>query len=98
MARTTGEINTDFFSPAQEAGTRDDIPLHALSMMSTSPHDKDFLQRLEAIKSSHPDLPILFAGDERSLRLRKDHEKVNDILPERVITELTQLKDILQKR
>jgi len=63
VARTTGEINTDFFSPAQEAGTRDDIPLHALSMMSTSPHDKDFIQRLEAIKSRHPDLPVLFAGD-----------------------------------
>jgi aconitate hydratase 2/2-methylisocitrate dehydratase len=63
VARTTGEINTDFFSPAQEAGTRDDIPLHSLSMLSTSPHDKEFLQRLEKIKLQHPDLPILFAGD-----------------------------------
>ena len=63
IARTTGEINTDFFSPAQEAGTRDDIPLHALSMLSTSPHDKDFLARIEELKNRHPGLPILFAGD-----------------------------------
>lgn len=63
IARTSGEINTDFFSPAQEAGTRDDIPLHALSMLSTSPHDKDFLSRLEDLKKKNPGLPILFAGD-----------------------------------
>lgn len=63
IARTTGEINTDFFSPAQEAGTRDDIPLHALSMLSTSPHDKGFLKRLEELKLKNPGMPILFAGD-----------------------------------
>ena len=63
IARTTGEINTDFFSPAQEAGTRDDIPLHALSMLSTSPHDKEFLTRIEELKNQHPGVPILFAGD-----------------------------------
>jgi len=63
VARTTGEINTDFFSPAQEAGTRDDIPLHALSMLSTSPHDKEFLTRIEMLKKTNPGLPILFAGD-----------------------------------
>ncbi len=63
VARTTGEINTDFFSPAQEAGTRDDIPLHALSMLSTSPDDKRFLTRVEELKNRHPGLPILFAGD-----------------------------------
>ncbi len=63
VARTTGEINTDFLSPAQEAGTRDDIPLHALSMLSTSPHDKEFLSRIEMLKKANPGLPILFAGD-----------------------------------
>jgi len=63
VARTTGEINTDFLSPAQEAGTRDDIPLHALSMLSTSPHDREFLSRLEMLKKANPDLPVLFAGD-----------------------------------
>ncbi|MFV1957496.1 MAG: bifunctional aconitate hydratase 2/2-methylisocitrate dehydratase, partial [bacterium] len=63
VARTSGEINTDFLSPAQEAGTRDDIPLHALSMLSISPDDKDFLTRLENIKRENPNLPVLFAGD-----------------------------------
>jgi aconitate hydratase 2/2-methylisocitrate dehydratase len=43
VIRTSGEINTDFFSPAQEASTRDDIPLHAQSILSTSPHDRDFI-------------------------------------------------------
>ncbi|MGD8353715.1 MAG: aconitase family protein, partial [Pseudomonadota bacterium] len=63
IARTTGEINTDFFSPAQEAGTRDDVPLHALSMLSTSPHDQDFLERLDRLKKENPGIPVLFAGD-----------------------------------
>ena len=63
VAKTSGEINTDFFSPAQEAGTRDDIPLHALSMLSTSPNDRDFLDRLEKLKRDNPGMPILFAGD-----------------------------------
>jgi len=63
VARTTGEINTDFFSPAQEAGTRDDIPLHAQVMLSTSIDDKDFLDRLEKLKADNPGIPVLFAGD-----------------------------------
>ncbi len=63
IARTNGEINTDFFSPAQEAGTRDDIPLHALTMLSTSPQDQMFLTRIEELKNRNPGLPILFAGD-----------------------------------
>jgi len=63
IIRTSGEINTDFLSPAQEAITRDDIPFHALSMLSTSPNDTDFLHRLEQIRSEHPGMPILFAGD-----------------------------------
>jgi aconitate hydratase 2/2-methylisocitrate dehydratase len=45
VIRTTGEINTDFLSPAQEASTRDDIPLHALRILSTSPADRDFIAR-----------------------------------------------------
>ena len=61
VVRTTGEINTDFFSPAQEASTRDDIPLHALAILSTSPHDQDFLQRREALAAEG--LPLLYAGD-----------------------------------
>ena len=61
VVRTTGEINTDFYSPAQEASTRDDIPLHALAILSTSPHDQDFLERRE--KLADKGLPLLYAGD-----------------------------------
>ena len=63
VVRTTGEINTDFLSPAQEAGTRDDIPLHALSLLSSSPNDKDFLKRLQGLREKNPGVPFLFAGD-----------------------------------
>ncbi len=61
VVRTTGEINTDFYSPAQEASTRDDIPLHALAFLSTSPHDKDFLERREEL--AQKGLPLLYTGD-----------------------------------
>ncbi len=61
VVRTTGEINTDFFSPAQEASTRDDIPLHALKILSTSPHDQNFLQRLAKLKEIGK--KIMLAGD-----------------------------------
>lgn len=59
--RTTGEINTDFLSPAQEAATRDDIPLHALKILSTSPNDADFLARREKLLAKG--LPLVFVGD-----------------------------------
>jgi len=61
VVRLTGEINTDFFSPAQEAGTRDDIPLHALKILSTSPHDKDFIARVGKLTAGG--LKLLCAGD-----------------------------------
>lgn len=61
VVRTTGEINTDFFSPAQEASTRDDIPLHATKILSTSPHDKDFIERVNKLKEQG--LPLIFVGD-----------------------------------
>jgi aconitate hydratase 2/2-methylisocitrate dehydratase len=61
VIRTTGEINTDFFSPAQEASTRDDIPLHALCILSTSPHDKSFLERRKGLVEKK--LPLCHVGD-----------------------------------
>jgi aconitate hydratase 2/2-methylisocitrate dehydratase len=62
VIRASGEINTDFLSPAQEAGTRDDVPLHALSILSTSPRDRDFIARARAIAAGSG-LPLLFAGE-----------------------------------
>jgi aconitate hydratase 2 / 2-methylisocitrate dehydratase len=61
VVRLSGEINTDFFSPAQEAGTRDDIPLHALKILSTSPDDKEFIERVGILKAGGGSL--LCAGD-----------------------------------
>ncbi len=49
--RLTGEINTDFLSPAQDAGTRDDIPLHAMKILSTSPDDKEFIARAQKLRN-----------------------------------------------
>jgi putative hydrolase of the HAD superfamily len=38
---------------------------------------------------------ILFAGDQRSLRLRQDDPSCRSIRPDAVITDLFQLKDLL---
>ena len=39
---------------------------------------------------------VLFAGDERSLRLREDDERVRRFFPDFIINDLAQLKDILK--
>ena len=58
--KVDGEINTDDFSPAKFAFTRDDIPLHATcmggSLFPTGPQDIDALEKKTG-------LPIAFAGD-----------------------------------
>jgi aconitate hydratase 2/2-methylisocitrate dehydratase len=61
VIRTSGEVNTDLFSPAQEAFTRDDIPLHARSIFSASACDKDFIRRRDNLAQRN--LPLLFCGD-----------------------------------
>lgn len=38
---------------------------------------------------------VLFAGDERSLRLREDDERCQDITPDAIITELSQLPELI---
>jgi len=61
VIKLSGEINTDFLSPAQEASTRDDIPLHALKILSTSPHDSNFIERVTQLKRNGDKL--LCVGD-----------------------------------
>ncbi|MBF0146724.1 MAG: bifunctional aconitate hydratase 2/2-methylisocitrate dehydratase [Magnetococcales bacterium] len=57
--KVEGEINTDDFSPASEAWSRPDIPLHAQSMLMTrAPGSLDVLKGLHA--KGHP---IAFVGD-----------------------------------
>ena len=57
--KVDGEINTDDLSPAQDAPSRPDIPLHALSMLK-----KTFKDPIETInKLEESGLPVVFVGD-----------------------------------
>lgn len=50
----------------------------------------------DVFTASHSGLQtVLFAGDERSLRLRENDERVRGLFPNYIINDLTQLKDIL---
>ena len=57
--KVPGEVNTDDLSPASRAGSRADIPLHALAMLETRyPGALDEIRELK--KKGHP---IAFAAD-----------------------------------
>jgi aconitate hydratase 2/2-methylisocitrate dehydratase len=57
--RVSGEINTDDLSPAQEAWSRPDIPLHAQAMLRQ--RVPDALEVIETLKQKGH--PIAFVGD-----------------------------------
>ena len=57
--RVDGEINTDDFSPASEAWSRPDIPLHALSMLA-SRIDAPLEAMAQLKEKGHP---LAFVGD-----------------------------------
>jgi aconitate hydratase 2 / 2-methylisocitrate dehydratase len=57
--RVEGEINTDDFSPASEAWSRPDIPLHAQSMLIN--RMPNALEHMEALKQKGH--PLVFVGD-----------------------------------
>jgi len=67
--KVTGETNTDDLSPAQDAWSRPDIPLHALAMykmereglVPEAPSVKGPLAQIEAVKSKG--VPVAFVGD-----------------------------------
>ena len=59
VLKVDGEINTDDLSPAQEAWSRPDIPLHAKSMLINKV--PDIFKKIEQLKKN--DLPIVFVGD-----------------------------------
>ena len=57
--RVEGEVNTDDLSPAQEAWSRADIPLHSQSMLLNKiPQALDIINKLKEKK-----LPLVFVGD-----------------------------------
>ena len=57
--KADGEINTDDLSPAQEAWSRPDIPLHAKSMLLNK--TPDIFDQIRNLKGKN--LPIVFVGD-----------------------------------
>ena len=57
--KVPGETNTDDLSPASEAFTRSDIPLHALSMLKAKMPDA--LDKIAELKKTG--LPVAFVGD-----------------------------------
>ncbi|WP_281951019.1 bifunctional aconitate hydratase 2/2-methylisocitrate dehydratase [Nitrosophilus kaiyonis] len=58
--KVPGETNTDDLSPASEAWSRSDIPLHALSMLKAKmPDAQDTIKRLK----EETKLPVAFVGD-----------------------------------
>ncbi|BCS98238.1 aconitate hydratase B [Desulfoluna limicola] len=57
--KVDGESNTDDFSPASEAWSRPDIPLHALSMLVS--RDETALATIEELKGKGH--PVAFVGD-----------------------------------
>jgi aconitate hydratase 2/2-methylisocitrate dehydratase len=57
--KVPGETNTDDFSPATEAQTRSDIPLHALSMLKAKMPDA--IEKINELKKSG--YPVAFVGD-----------------------------------
>ncbi|MCU0600447.1 MAG: bifunctional aconitate hydratase 2/2-methylisocitrate dehydratase [Desulfobacterales bacterium] len=57
--KVDGEINTDDFSPAAEAWSRPDIPLHALCMLAR--RIKSPMEEISALKQKG--LPLVFCGD-----------------------------------
>jgi aconitate hydratase 2/2-methylisocitrate dehydratase len=59
--KVDGEINTDDFSPATEAWSRPDIPLHALSLLQNRPGYQDAVSRIGELKSAGH--PVAFVGD-----------------------------------
>ena len=67
--KANGETNTDDLSPAQDAWSRPDIPLHALAMFKMErdgltpdiPGEIGPLTQIEEIKSNN--LPVTFIGD-----------------------------------
>ncbi|MBK86284.1 MAG: bifunctional aconitate hydratase 2/2-methylisocitrate dehydratase [Flavobacteriaceae bacterium] len=59
--KVSGETNTDDFSPAKEAWSRPDIPLHAQSFLKWSENIQKPLEKLESLKSDGSNLA--FVGD-----------------------------------
>jgi len=69
--KVSGETNTDDLSPAQDAWSRPDIPLHALAMLKNEregivpnkPGEIGPLDQLQDLKDKNPGIPLAYVGD-----------------------------------
>uniref|UniRef100_A0A7S3E2C0 Aconitate hydratase B n=1 Tax=Chloropicon laureae TaxID=464258 RepID=A0A7S3E2C0_9CHLO len=60
----SGETNTDDLSPAPDAWSRPDIPVHALAMLKNEREGiHDAQQQMQELKDRHPDIPLAYVGD-----------------------------------
>ena len=59
--KVSGETNTDDFSPAKEAWSRPDIPLHAQAFLKFSENIEEPLKKLDELKKD--DAKLVFVGD-----------------------------------
>ncbi|WP_137718654.1 bifunctional aconitate hydratase 2/2-methylisocitrate dehydratase [Methylobacillus flagellatus] len=59
--KVPGETNTDDLSPAQDAWSRPDIPLHAKAMLVNKMPDGQ--EKIAALKLANPGLPLAYVGD-----------------------------------
>ena len=59
--KVSGETNTDDFSPAKEAWSRPDIPLHAQAFLKWSENIDDPLEKLSELK--YDNQKLVFVGD-----------------------------------
>jgi len=60
--KVTGETNTDDLSPAQDAWSRPDIPLHALAMLK-NPRDGIHAANEQIIELKKKGNPVVYVGD-----------------------------------
>lgn len=60
----SGETNTDDLSPAPDAWSRPDIPVHALAMLKNErPGIHDGQAQMKEMMDKHPGIPLAYVGD-----------------------------------
>merc|ERR1739841_169133 len=63
--KVSGETNTDDLSPAPDAWSRPDIPVHSFAMLKNPRDgvDEDVIGTIRALKDANPDATVAYVGD-----------------------------------
>ena len=63
--KVPGETNTDDLSPAPDAWSRPDIPVHSFAMLKNPRDgvDEDVIGTIRALKDANPDATVAYVGD-----------------------------------